>query len=90
MASELTPRRYRKKPVVVEAMLLTHENCAQVAAWCGGTVLTFNHMIRVPVRTLEGTLNASPGNWIVKGVLGEFYPCDPKAFAETYEEASDA
>ena len=38
------------------------------------------------VRTLEGDMRARPGYWIIRGVQGEFYPCDPDIFAATYEE----
>lgn len=43
-----------------------------------------DHVLRI--RTLEGSIDASPGDIIIRGVKGEFYPCKPDAFAETYEE----
>lgn len=85
--------RFRKKPVEVEAIRYTGRNCHDVAlflygevgaeAWrdcgCDGDEVWL-------VVTLEGTMEARPGDWIVKGVQGEFYPCKPDIFAATYDE----
>ena len=91
--SDATPRRFRKKPVVIEAVRLTHENHDAVASWCGGSVCAVgdhcDYRLAVRIATLEGAMFAHAGDWIVKGVLGEFYPCDPTAFDMTYEEDSD-
>jgi hypothetical protein len=38
------------------------------------------------IETLEGSMKASPGDWIIKGVEGEMYPCKPSIFRQTYEE----
>jgi len=43
--------------------------------------------IGISINTLEGTITASPGDYIIRGVKGEFYPCKPDIFAETYEQA---
>ena len=40
---------------------------------------------RYPIQTLEGVIYASPGDWVIKGVNGEFYPCKPDIFDKTYE-----
>jgi len=45
---------------------------------------------RLEIETLEGTMVADPGDWIITGVQGEQYPCKPDIFAATYEEAPDA
>lgn len=45
---------------------------------------------RLAIRTLEGTIYASPGDWIIRGVAGEIYPCKPDIFAKTYEEVEEA
>lgn len=63
--------RYRKKPVVVEAVQWTGRNHAEVTELWGGVMI------------------ASPGDYIIKGVHGEFYPCKPDIFHKTYEEVSD-
>ena len=43
----------------------------------------------ISIKTLEGTMHAIPGDWIIKGVKGEFYPCKPDIFAATYDEIED-
>ena len=40
------------------------------------------------IRTLEGTMRAEPGDWIIKGIHGEFYPCKPSIFDESYQEVN--
>jgi hypothetical protein len=46
---------------------------------------THAHFDELIISTLEGDLRASPGDWIIRGVKGEFYPCKPDIFAATYE-----
>ncbi|MGH3505228.1 MAG: hypothetical protein ACRDQA_30695 [Nocardioidaceae bacterium] len=86
--------RYRKKPVEIEAMKLTRENRDEVAAWCHGVdeLKTLPGPGRgahegVVIHTLEGDMRADLGDWIVRGVQGEFYPVKTDIFAATYEEA---
>ena len=43
-------------------------------------------MIKHVISTLEGDMEVSPGDWIIKGVVGEFYPCKPDIFEKTYEK----
>lgn len=76
--------RFRKKPVEIEAVRWTGANFDEVKQWTDG-VAEYAHMGRVCVRTLEGPVWASRGDWIIKGVKGEFYPCKPDIFAATYE-----
>jgi len=78
-------RRYRKKPVVIEAWQLHLGNTDQVAAWCGGEVTMHAEGDHVVITTLEGNVVAGPGDWVIKGVAGEFYPCKPGIFNATYE-----
>lgn len=82
--------KFRKKPVEVEAMHLdNHTTPEQVARWCGGRVATPTVGVGCPIvieiDTLEGVMTANPGDWIIRGVAGEFYPCKPDIFAATYE-----
>lgn len=79
--------RARKKPVEVEYVQWTGENRQEVLSFSNkvlwsctseGAVLT--------ISTLEGTMTASIGDYIIKGVEGEFYPCKPDIFHKTYEE----
>ena len=75
---------YRKKPVVIEAMQLNVENKDEVAEWCEGVADTSGG---VYIKTLEGEMHASEGDFVIKGVNGEFYPCKPDIFEKTYEPA---
>lgn len=87
-------RKYRKKPVEIEAIELTGPNAMQRAVkWCGGRYYyevkasdpsDVEHWVHIP--TLEGLKTAFRGDFIVKGEEGEFYPCKPYNFAATYEE----
>jgi hypothetical protein len=77
--------KYRKKPVVIEAQQLTYENFSKVAEWCDG----WDWCDRITIETLEGVMSAYPGDWIIKGVKGEFYPCKPDIFAATYEPVQE-
>ena len=93
--------KYRKKPVVVEAIQFRSGTLpghgAQVAAWCGGR---FNVDVKpsdhtdvrytISIPTLEGVMTAEEGDWIIRGVAGEFYPCKPEIFASTYEPEEEA
>lgn len=88
--------RYRKKPVEVEAAHFKNQDKAEVIAeWCGGRVETrqnFEHPDRVDdnvkvimVDTLEGVMRADPDDYIICGVKGEFYPCKPDVFEQSYD-----
>jgi hypothetical protein len=83
-------KKYRKKPVEIEAVQRTRSNHFQVKAWIeeGGGECTFSsdHLGQLGIRTLESTMWANLGDWIIRGVQGEFYPCKPDIFAATYEE----
>jgi hypothetical protein len=91
--------KYRKKPVIIEAMLLTEENYVEVHDWIHdvdsssiyGSVIGFINRERnehngLPIKTLEGVMVARIGDYVIKGVNGEFYPCKPDIFDKTYEE----
>jgi len=77
--------RYRKRPVIVEALQWTGQNTIELAIFLRGVAWQFTHD-GIHVDTLEGTMLAKETDWIVKGVLGEFYPCKDAAFLLTYEE----
>lgn len=80
--------RFRKRPVVIEAMLFTEDNAVAVQEFIGHHGSAMNGPSVVEIRTLEGTMYATPGDWIIKGVAGEFYPCKPDIFEATYEPAA--
>ena len=76
--------KFRKKPVVIEAMQWNGSNSQEIAKFFGEAV--YGEWIdTIPIVTLEGTMEASLGDWIIKGVNGEFYPCKPSIFEKTYE-----
>ena len=82
--------KYRKKPVVIDAWQLTKENIeAGIPDWVDTEQVSIFGEANAfaEIHTLEGTLHASYGDYIIKGVQGEFYPCKPDIFEQTYEEA---
>ena len=81
-------RAYRKKPVVVEAVQWTGENHAEMCEFIDPEVFEIKPKEGLIIHTLEGDHHASPGDYIIKGVNGEFYPCKPDIFAKTYEPAT--
>ena len=86
----LSVERFRKKPVTIEAVQYdgTPGSYRAIALWAP----VFWSCARAPdimIETLEGTLYANPGDWIIRGIKGEFYPCKPDIFAATYEIAQD-
>ena len=79
--------KYRKKPVVIEAMEFAAESDGgRIAAWCGGS--NEKSPREIQIGTLEGIMTAQMGDFIIRGVQGEFYPCKPDIFAATYEQVS--
>lgn len=91
------PQQYRKKPVAIKAWQLTAENAEDVAAWCGGKTWRDSMLFpederqtHVLISTLEGTMQADPGDFVIRGVEGEFYPCKPSVFAATYDPVNGA
>lgn len=82
--------KYRKKPVVVEALQWTGHNVDQMMVFCAGKahdIYENSYGFDLTIHTLEGDHHASVGDYIIKGVHGELYPCKPDIFAETYELA---
>lgn len=75
---------YRKRPVTIEAIQLTPLNLEEIEEFVGGD-LAIHPEGGVVIATLEGAMRASIGDYIIKGVQGEFYPCKPDIFAKTYE-----
>lgn len=74
--------RYRKKPVVIEAVQF-QVNFDEIETFVGGDAEFRDG--ELVIATLEGPLRAAPGDYIIKGIKGEFYPCKPDIFAATYE-----
>ena len=89
--------RFRKKPVVVEATVWARDgDHREVSMYCGDSnPNSYRHCEHCDraylahgwVRTLEGGHIVCPGDWIIRGIKGEIYPCKPDIFAATYEPA---
>jgi hypothetical protein len=79
--------KFRKKSVVVEAVQFRRGNFDELEAFVGGDAeWRGDHLV---IATREGAMRASDGDWIIKGVKGEFYPCKPDIFAATYEPVTE-
>jgi len=91
----MTPKRFRKKPVVVEAMQYTLEDRDAVIAFCKPQHAAIDddgseyELLNLRINTLEGTMRVGPGDWVIKGVKGEFYPCKDDVFRAIYEEIEE-
>lgn len=79
--------KFRKKPVVIEAIQFTNETKDQVFHWitCTTSPIFIDGEPAIKIQTLEGDMMARIGDWIIKGVKGEFYPCKRDIFEKTYE-----
>lgn len=83
--------KYRKKPVVIEAVKFdgSEESAQEIDMFVGQHIEACDGGLLIS--TLEGTYRAVPGDWIIKGVKGEFYPpCKPDIFAMTYESVEQS
>jgi len=85
--------QYRKKPVVIEAVQLEDLEVYTLMAIQQFVGLANDKVLAVSdgvlINTLEGTMKASIGDFIIKGVQGEFYPCKPDIFEKTYEKVAE-
>lgn len=91
--------KYRKKPVVIEAVQLRWDTWNEMCEHAGvgdikdGKPQEFLRLvaeqgrIRMHIPTLEGVMVATEGDWIIRGIKGELYPCKPDIFEATYEPA---
>jgi hypothetical protein len=75
--------KYRKKPVEIDAIQWTGDNKLEIFDFCNMSYITDQEL---KIQTLEGSMIASIGDYIIKGVMGEFYPCKPDIFEMTYEK----
>jgi len=76
--------KFRKKPVVIEAVQWDGKNVSEMLDFMPGPY--FKSYGKLQITTLEGTMTASVGDWIIKGINDEFYPCKPDIFEKTYEK----
>jgi hypothetical protein len=81
-------QKWKKKPVIIDALQWTGENKLEVLTFCGNNVIIedgiFGEYI-CNIKTLEGIMFANENDYIIKSLNGEFYPCKPDIFAKTYE-----
>lgn len=77
--------KYRKKPITIEAVQWTGRNIEEIERFTGNKA-RYNLVLNTfEIETLEGTMIANVDDYIIKGVKGEFYPCKPDIFEQTYE-----
>lgn len=81
--------KYRKKPVVIEAVQVpaVGSRDADFMNFLTGRPVEIDAKGVISIETLEGTMIANEGDWIIRGVKGEIYPCKPDIFEATYELA---
>lgn len=90
-------QRYRKKPVVIEAVQYSGENWREISEFADAevqqsprtSILRLGSEQAIEIATLEGLMVAEPGDWIIRGIKGEFYPCRSDIFEATYERVAD-
>ena len=89
--------KYRKKPVIIEAIQWNGLNPTEIIEFVGQDLIVETYdagyqagtaplAVSLKIKTLEGNMNVSIGDYIIKGVQGEFYPCKPDIFEQTYEK----
>lgn len=83
--------KFRKKPIIIEATNFTRDTWDSIVEFTNGKAKSLR-IEKHPqgkayciIQTLEGDMIAAEGDWIIKGVKGEFYPCKPEIFVVTYE-----
>lgn len=84
-------KKYRKKPVEIEAIQYIGNNVEEVEEFVGNQLLRYNNTqeendYSLGIPTLECIMKASVGDYIIRGVRNEFYPCKPEIFRITYDE----
>lgn len=92
--------RYKKKTVIIDAIQWTGLNLTEIIDFVGKNLIVEIYdagyqagatplAVSLKLKTLEGDMNVSISDYIIKGVQGEFYPCKPDIFKETYEPVKD-
>lgn len=91
--------KYRKKPVVIEAVQFNGEMTPELKNFLDNANYTIDltsvgltstkSIPTLKINTLEGVMDSIPGDFIIKGVKGEYYPCKPDIFKQTYEKVED-
>lgn len=82
-------KSYTKRPVTIQALLFDGDNFGQCEQFIGKE--NYDSTLKYPnIKTLEGTMEVSKGDYIIKGIEGEFYPCKPEIFKKSYSPAGGA
>lgn len=83
-------KSYRTKPCEIKAIQFTRDSFEEVKGFTEGCAFNLfedvNNVCFCAIETLEGTMIATEGDYIIKGLRGEFYPCKPDVFIKKYEE----
>jgi len=91
-------KKYRKKPIVIEALQLRWDTWDEMCEFAGvgkleddkpAGVMLPNNQIGINIPTLEGVMTGGEGDYIIKGIKGEMYPIKESIFHETYEKVED-
>lgn len=91
----MNPIKYKKKPVIIEALQfksdMSVKDLNDLIDFIGmrNIVDIGRDNLYLTIRTLEGNMIASPGDYIIKGIQGEFYPCKPDIFEQTYDKVEE-
>ncbi len=87
--------RYMKKPIAIEAWQSFKNAGAVTSVWPAWIIEALTNSViferegEIYIKTLEGEMHVSDGDWIIQGVQGELYPCKPDIFEQTYDEVHD-
>ena len=81
--------KYRKKPVIIDAILWDGHSIKEMVDFITPGVGYNESTGDLAIATLEGVMTGRPGDYIIRGVKGEFYPCKPEIFRATYEEVAE-
>lgn len=81
--------KYTKKPVTIEAVQWTGKNRTEILKFCTDGYVSYENGSTEPIlkiQTLEGLMTATVGDYIIKGIKNEFYPCKENIFLLTYDQ----
>lgn len=79
-------RYFKKRPVIITAIQWNGNNFDELEVFSSGRNITSNSDGTLTICTLEGNHIAQKGDWIIRGIQGEVYPCKPDIFNQTYDE----
>ncbi len=90
MKNKSSIKKYRKKPIVIEAVQYDGYNIQELIDFCNDYIRPYKGVDNsITITTKEGDMKAFPDDFIIKGIAGEFYPCDEQIFWKTYEKVDE-